>query len=393
MKTSILCALALVLLCAGAVRATEPWRDSNYGYRKKITADAPGGDLSDFPFLVHLDGTTGDPGEDIGDQVQADVDDIRFYDGDGNLLPYEVEYYNIGDLDGDGDDNDLALECWVGHDFYSSPSGDQNCLWMYYGYASAANGEGDPWDANFKAVWHANEADANNLNDSSGTGNDLTKKGNDAPADVGGQIYNGQEFDGANDYASRTMTVGSDGSQSFSAWVYVHSDGEDDAGRIYERALGGYAVVNGEAGGAVEFQYLVYDQGTYRYATSNTTPIALNTWTHVAGHAQNGTAIELYVDGSEVGGYANQDTPASNIENDSSVVTRMGNRTDDRTFDGVLDELRISDTYRSADWIAYEHANMGGNADYEQTWSAEESKPAAGGGVPAWMHFRRMRSH
>jgi len=393
----VLPVLSVLLLLAGPARAVETWRDANYGFRKAITFDAPGANLTDFPCLVYIDGDddgTADGGEDIGDQVQADVDDIKFYDGDGNALPYEVEQYGIGDYDGDADDDDLLLVCWVQTDLYAAPAGDQNLIWMYYGHAGAANGEGDPWDASFVGVWHM--ADNGNQADSTGNGNTLTALGNAPDYQQAGKIGLSCLYDDANnEYLGRADTLGlsaypltlscwfhTDVSQNQTLILFGDTNAEEYIGmwlrdpadtdviaHVYNKPLGEFGVA----------------KTTVSYATDSS-------WQHGCAVLASAASRAATLNGGNEGTDATDVTWPANVDN-----LRLGARSQfgstDNYLSGGIDEARVSDVARSADWIAFEHANGGGNADYEQTWSAEESKPS-GAALPVLLHhYRQQGSH
>ena len=54
------------------------------------------------------------------------------------------------------------------------------------------------------------------------------------------------------------------------------------------------------------------------------------------------------------------DWPVGSPMDDSAVNCRIGNFAggSTRTFEGVIDEVRMSDTIRSGDWIKTEHNNQ-----------------------------------
>ncbi len=65
-------------------------------------------------------------------------------------------------------------------------------------------------------------------------------------------------------------------------------------------------------------------------------------------------------------------TPAGSADSDAATVARIGNIGNDttRTFDGVIDEVRLSDVIRSADWMAAQHLSM---TDTFITYNAAEA--------------------
>lgn len=174
--------------------AVSDWYSDNWTYRKKLTIDNTkvDADLTNFPVLVSRTDT------DLRDDAQDDNDDILFTSSDGvSKLDHEIESF---------DGATGALVAWV--EVPSVANASDTVIYMYYGYGSAAaqsNATG-VWDANYKGVWHMDEAmtdeattgalDASNTSD---TDNDLAQQGND---DITGKIGTGQTFDGTNDYVT-----------------------------------------------------------------------------------------------------------------------------------------------------------------------------------------------
>ena len=83
----------------------------------------------------------------------------------------------------------------------------------------------------------------------------------------------------------------------------------------------------------------------------------------------NGTydssSLYLYSNGASIGSASKGDHDVDNV---STVISGDG------AWDGLIDEVRISSTNRSADWIKFEYRNIA-ETDNELTWAAEEEAP------------------
>ena len=88
--------------------------------------------------------------------------------------------------------------------------------------------------------------------------------------------------------------------------------------------------------------------------------VALNVWHHVAvawgGTAEAGS-VRIYVNGQEVAYEENTNGMSLNSDADRDLV--IGNRADGaRTFDGIIDEMRISDRVRTCHEISTDYRNQ-----------------------------------
>ena len=139
---------------------------NGWHYRKKITIDESKIDeeLTNFPLLVKLTSSNFDFSKSLENGF-----DIRFTSNDGiSLLSFERERHN---------NVTSNAEYWVKAP--SIASGANTELYIYYGKDDATDGAdvSNVWDANFKAVWHMNQA-------SSGTVLDSTQNNTDSVANT-----------------------------------------------------------------------------------------------------------------------------------------------------------------------------------------------------------------
>ncbi len=155
---------------------------------------------------------------------------------------------------------------------------------------------------------------------------------------------------------------------TFSAWVYTNSDGEGDSGRIGTKrtdATNGWEVItNWESSGAVRlaFNHGFNTQVGQWYSTNR--EITLNDWTHIAVTYDNSSTSNipsLYVNGTSV--VITEVTAPSGTRNDDNTYSLfIGNtNTGSRTFDGMIDEVKVYNFTLTADQI---------KVDYNQSMAA-----------------------
>jgi hypothetical protein len=146
--------------------------------------------------------------------------------------------------------------------------------------------------------------------------------------------------------ASSSIDVDSMGPFRVSVWVYVDSDGENDAGRIVDKMAGtdaGYRLfVFGESGGTVKLDFEVGDTGTNTRVITSTT-MTTGAWHKVDAVYQSDRSGDIYIDGVQAS-YSTDTTGQTAAEDDSANDLYIGNRSaGDRTFNGEIDDLRIYD--------------------------------------------------
>ena len=348
----------------------------DWEFRKTITVHASGvaGSLSDFPVLINL---AADP--DLAASARADGKGIVFTAADGTTkLPHEIESFTKATG---------ALAAWVKVPGLS-PTQD-TVLWMYYGNTGTDDNQDvtNVWDANYKAVWHLEEAGtgaAGEYQDSTTNGNGGQGGGGtvaQVPSRVAGEMDFAQQFDGSNDNiqagsaASIDDIFGSGG--TLSAWIYPSSIGESSEGRIGDKASG----ATGQTGWSFATytnNVLMFRKGfanTRGYWRTPTNSVTLNAWNYVVvtynqASAANNPAI--YINGqpqviTEV------QTPAGAAQSDAANSLQLGNRGTGYTFSGIIDEIRASKTVRSPAWIRTEYTNQADPSGFispgsEESW-------------------------
>jgi hypothetical protein len=325
------------------------WYNISWTYRRAINIDhtkvtnvaTPSSTYASFPVLVYATGLS---------NINANGTDIRFTASDGTTeLPREIESYSGG-----------TLYAWVKLTLTKDAGDSSNdMVYMYYGNSSATEpaaastyGSRNVWNSDYKGVWH--------LKETSGTVADSTSNANNGAAsgvnmNATGKIDGGDDFDGSNDYVSITSSSSLQitSAMTISAWIkgdtFSNSDptyvnailrkGEDNPYN-YQLAVNMRQVsmfLDGYDGSGIHGN-TVLNTGTWYYATG--------TW--------NGSTVTIYLNGASDG----TGSKTGAIGTDSRALYLGGRTGATDIFDGVLDEVRISNSARSAQWVQTEYNNQ-----------------------------------
>ena len=322
----------------------DPWWDTNWVFRKPIAIDhgQVDGNLNGFPVLIEL------VDADLAAKAQGDGDDIAFTDVGGTKLSHELESY-------DGATGHLVA--WVRVPVLSS--GTYTTLYMYYGNGAAANQENPEgvWDTDYMMVHHLDGATANAIDDSTNNDNDVTGATGTPIYDVDSKIDGGVEF-----IPNSGLTVsdadtldGFTGAATFEAWVRS-DDYTAHQGVISKWATGSKAwfiELSYTAPNTKILFYFTEDGSTVRYVYCNYA-FTNGNWYHVAVVWRSGQVPVFYVNGVPQTTYRSDAT--SSIYAGAASLD-IGRRVP-FYFDGVIDEVRVSDVARSPEWIATQHNNQ-----------------------------------
>ena len=345
----------------------ESWWHCDWGSRLRLTFNNIGQteNLTDFPVLVTL--SSGIGGNIDYGKTQNNGQDIRFIDGNtGAQLEYEIETWN--------ESGDSLV--WVKVPQIDGTS-ITDFIWLYYNNSGAADAQNAAgvWDANYKGVYHleedVNDEDTTGIHDdSTANGNDGTQSGN---VEGIGQIANGQDFDGADDYITIGNVIGGANAVTLSAWVK-----HDTMLAIRERyvEIGNEAVIRHDGVAGVGQLHFYIRTGGVSRALRVDGALTNGVWYHVAG-TWDGTTQKIFLDGLEM----DSQVPGGSLN--PPVNGHINDEDPTETMDGIIDEVRISDTARSPDWIAAQYLSM---TDTFITYNAEELSsaycPSANAGGP-----------
>jgi len=337
--------------------APVPWWDSSWEYRKMISVNHSlvADDLTDFPVLISM------VDSDLASHAMTDAADIVFTDNAGIKLAHEVEYFD--DISGE-------LVAWV--NVTSLSDSMDTVLYMYYGNPSCAPQENmtGVWDSQYKLVQH--------LNETSGIHEDSTVYGNDGTCyggldqDAAGMVDGADGFDGTDDKVNcgNHVSLGITDEMTIETWVKI--------GEIYSNWR---RIIAHGISSAAGYQLITHDteilfarcdstdanDGTFRETIGAS--LAVDAWYHVVV-VYDGT-FDIYVNGvSKTLGAG--DFVGYGTGNDLLI----GSRSDGYGFNGVIDEVRISNVSRSSGWISTEYHNQLNPSSFCIVGSEESQGPA-----------------
>ncbi|MHA2400183.1 MAG: DUF2341 domain-containing protein, partial [Promethearchaeota archaeon] len=337
-------------------RSSIPPNTRYFQYYKEITINhlQVSDDLTNFPLLI----STYD--SDLRTKVQVDGDDIAF-SNDTYWLDHEIELFNQT-----YNATHARLVAWVRIPSLSSSIDTK--IYMYYGNLTMESRQNPSgvWNSNFNAVWHLNTT----LLDSTSNDNDGT---NFQASDVSAHIARGRYYDGVNDYSN--MGSGSsidnlfNGGASISVWIYPVDWGEGDYGRVLAKSSvsagtdGWVMCVDGEQSPAANHHLLFFrgfdgNRGLW-YTPEDS--ISLSQWNHIFltyNDNSDSNVPSIYINGI-LQSLTPEPSPSGSAVDDSSQPLYIGNYVGgDRTFEGVIDEVRLSKGIKSSGWIQTEFNNQ-----------------------------------
>ncbi|KKQ41038.1 MAG: hypothetical protein US58_C0006G0017 [Candidatus Magasanikbacteria bacterium GW2011_GWA2_37_8] len=319
-------------------------------YRKKITIDANQVDtnLTNFPVLINFsaDADLATSASSTGADIIFAPSDIEWGTGTaGDRLNFQIEKYTSSTGE---------LTAWVKIPNLSSSA--DTSIYLYYGNNAVTENleTADTWSNDYVMVQHLSDTagpaldSTNNLNHGLLTGVTL---------DATGKIARAGSLNGSSDFITvATSTSIQTNNLDVSLWFKRNTTNTIDY--LFDKSYTG-------VGGYVYFQSendnLVSAEGT-----------------------------TLYIDGT-----ANQSATASawhylylqNVNLDTQSNLFFGNSTSTDYFDGLLDEIRIASTTRSAEWIAAEYTNQNNPEDF---YSISPEQIQSGYALSGWTYRKKI---
>ncbi|HEX2921312.1 MAG TPA: DUF2341 domain-containing protein [Bacteroidales bacterium] len=345
--------------------------EGGYAFVKTITIDhtkvAGSSDLFNFPVMISFSGQDFLKNTPAGRISNPNGWDIGFTDIDNNKLDYQIEYFN-------GTNGDLIA--WVRIPILSRSS--NTVIQMVYGDPAVIT---DPsvntvWDSHYKGVWHF---DNNGLADFSSYNKSATPY--NSPTTSSGKINNALRLNRSLDqYAvvQNAPNINFTGNVTISAWVNMSSGGIDQK-------------IAGNQNGSGGFKFGIYTNNKVEFEIRNSANIeslnravdggtVLNTgqWYYLAGMSSDILdSIKTFVNGM----------PERPFKKDGTLGLSSNNLTigkepfaSDLYFNGMFDELRISDKVRSDGWLRTEYYNQNSPSTFYTVGNetANETLPSIG---------------
>jgi hypothetical protein len=310
----------------------ENWWNADWKFRKMITIDHTkiNDTLENFPLLIDV------TDQDLAHKTQSSGNDIVFTDMDGVKLNHEIEQYNktLG-----------HLIAWMNIPSLSSTS--DLSLYMYYGNPAAPNQQNPSavWDSNFVMVQHLEETNGSRL-DSTAYGNNGTVYGG-VNKSSSGKIDGADAFNGANGYVRIPQGFLSTSAVTVELWIKPSPFSVTswpkfiNTGSTTRKGIcGGQSAL-----GADKWIFgLTWDAGGKTFSTGEF--VSGYAWSHLVV-TWNGTYCVSYVNGAKA-----KEGAISGVPDWTDRPLYLGaNYYGGENFNGTVDEVRISDRARSANWI------------------------------------------
>ena len=327
---------------------------TSFSYKRTITIDhtkVPNTDQSNFPVLVDITDNALKTVANSGHVTNANGYDIEFFttsDLSGTKLSHEIELY-------DGSAGHIIM--WVKLPLVTTAS--NTVFYMGYGNSSITTSQEDKtglW-SNYKGVWHLPNGTTLTANDSSGNGNNGTISG---ATSTSGKIDGAANFGGGSPYiqTSAFQLSGSDINKvTFSAWVSdtdrtarrtIYSGVNDNTGQNWE-------VEVGPGNGGSNTVAIIYP-GVWVAQTSNGVLSDSNLHYIVYTRRGSGATNEIWIDGIQQSLVTNITNTFSDINTSKNIGVRSS--ASSQNWQGIIDEVRLSNVDRSPDWIKTEYNNQ-----------------------------------
>ncbi len=327
-------------------KATTSWYNPSYSHRLTLTINKEqiGEELTDFPIVVQLDSAQSH----LFNTVREDGHDLVFTDKNNQKLSHEIESF---------DKNSKEATIWV--KVPTLKPTEDTVLYLFYGNPVAEDNQNkeDVWSNGFVAVHHLNQDPSGSILDSTNHNFDGTQNGGMNRNDnlVRGKIGQALNFDadridlGTNIHVDY-LTV--------QAWAKRDTSGTSQQ------------ITSNNLSGHLEWQLFHISNGQYRlridtpnnfHTVTSNASVDTGVW-HQVSATYDGQISKLYVNGS----VDNEQThpeggPIKTISNRNRSI---GGDSASSSWDGLLDEIRISSAARSSAWISAEYANQSGDEDF-----------------------------
>lgn len=303
------------------------------GYRKAIIIDHSNVlcNLPNFPVLVKI---TND--SNIGARSRADGYDIRFALNDNTNLDYERVSFDITN-------NVCNAVFWVRVPLVTCET--DTTFFIKYG-TETTDGENavGVWDSNFTRVYHLEETGAATAGDykDSTSNNCVSTNTTTQPTRAAGKIGYGQDFNGTSNKISLTLPALSvENNFTISWWGKGVGQG----------VMGGWGASKVVVSNTYFGIYGVYNSVTRQYTFTPTNFAPSDAFNRFALVKQDSNLFG-YLNG-ELVAYMGVDAATK-----LSFAVIGANEYWEEFFDGILDEIFISNTNRSVEWIYAEYMNM-----------------------------------
>jgi hypothetical protein len=321
---------------------------SVYSHSAAITIShlkVPNTDQTNFPVLFYgtyaLLATTANGGH----VTNSSGYDIIFASDSAGNTPLSFERTSYNPTTG-------AVEFWIKAPTLSHTT--DTVIYILYGASSVTTDQQTrtaAWDSSFEGVWHCGAGGTLSVTDS--TSNAIAFTNTSVTASSSGEIGTAASFDGSStSLASSSSALNSWTAQTISLWAKANT-GMNQFARVIEKGANNeWTVIFNVT--AASNKLSVQGLGTTTALLTSAATLT-GAWHKVDVVITSGNVVSLYVDGVLDSSATSTTSPASK----TNALT-VGNYGGGGAFhySGLIDELRISNAVRSADWLATEYNNQ-----------------------------------
>ncbi|WP_170266399.1 beta strand repeat-containing protein [Phaeocystidibacter luteus] len=300
-----------------------------------------GSALSDFTFL--LDVTSTNLTAASGKVTNASGFDILITDESGSALDFELISYTSGTG---------QYQAWV--EIPTFEDAVNTTLYIYYGNSSvsADQSSSGTWSNGYVIVDHMEASGAANA-----VGNGISPS-SDNTSSATGQIGGARSFDGAGDIVVYPDNNALDLTNDFTITAWVNSTNGASQPDLITK--GGYQSAYSTWINSDDL-VLHTDADDLQSATNS---FAGSTWEYCAFVWNSASGRFIYLDGTQIA----TDGTTTNATTTTSTLTFS---TLDYDYAGLLDEVRIIDAVRSAEWIQTEYNNQNNPTNFASLGTEE----------------------
>ena len=367
---ALVLALTMTFFNVAVVQGDPGWYNTNWLYRQKITIDSTrvSANMTDFPVLINLASDS-----DLAGGAQNDGDDILFTASDETTkLSHEIEKF-------DGATGELVA--WVKVPSLSSSTDTD--IYMYYGNASVANQQDvtGTWNSSYEAVWHLSETGTAARYDSTASNYDGTPQNYDGDEAATGQIDGADDLDGADDYLDMGDITELNSVSAFTISGWVKQADLTAYDRMFHKLKDGDNDVSIASYSSSLYFEVGNGSNSFGYWSGYSTVMSADVWYYLAAvydgsGSTNADKTKVYTDGVERTLTFSGTIPATtaNLSTYNLTVSLAS-----QPFDGTMDEVRVSNIARSAEWIETSYNNQSSPGTFYSK-SSEEIAPMPVGG-------------
>jgi len=356
--------------------AEAAWYDASWPYRKKISINPDkvgSGGVTNFPILFSQTDNDLRFTASGGHVASSTAGEIVFTDVSGTKLDHEIESYTS---------TTGALVAWIKVPSISATS--PTTLYVYYGNSSATYQPTNSavWSNGYAGVYHLGDGDstaASFYKDSTSNARHSTLTDSDGDsAQATGQVGNGMYFTVDDDYITfPTGYFGSPSAMTISAWVNSTTTPNNTLDRYEIFNIGDHVNMwidcTDTCGSAGLHGYWWYEPATAT-TVGGGAALAGTGWRYIVFSGANGSQV-AYVDAVVRGSNTVADTPDwANAGEPSRLGQHQGG--DLSSYNGLIDEARISTTNRSAAWTLTEFNNQSSPSTFYSYGSEDRGQQA-----------------